>query len=575
MLMETTMLSHPCRHSIQIHMKTTSEKLKKAFELKNIHKPKIAGILRKILAESTTPVILCLFLLVSVAHSTQVSAQETVFKNEFAASHSVVPICNDGSLVNLLEFTLTTSSVQTLTGLSLSMAGTTDLSDIAELGVVHITKAGNREFTTTTSLKAESTLNGRLEFRKGEHKFRLTIRIKKNAELLHRVGIQVCALQFEDGTTLDVAPIEGAQPQRLAYPIHHRHGFDCHTFRIPGIAKANNGDLLAVYDMRYNSQRDLQEDIDIGISRSSDGGQTWSDPVAIMDMGEFGGKPQKENGCSDPGILVDRQTGEIFVAACWTHGKPNTHQWVGNGSEPGLDIHHSTQFMVVRSSDDGKSWADPENWTTALKDPSWHLFAPAPGNGITMNDGRLVFPTQGRGADGLPFSNISWSDDHGKTWNVSSHARKNTTECSIAELSDGRLMLNMRDNRNRKLRGENNGRAISTTRDLGKTWNRHSSDHSLLPEPTCMASLIASEYKSGHILLFSNPRNENRRSGMTVQMSTDDGSTWPVENRILLDTRGGAYSSLVVIDDETIGILYESSVADMVFQKIPLADFIR
>ena len=62
---------------------------------------------------------------------------------------------------------------------------------------------------------------------------------------------------------------------------------------------------------------------------------------------------------------------------------------------------------------------------------------------------------------------------------------------------------------------------------------------------------------------------------MTIQMSADDGKTWPKNNRILLDTRGGAYSSLVMIDNTTIGILYESSVADFVFQKIPLSDFVK
>ena len=62
---------------------------------------------------------------------------------------------------------------------------------------------------------------------------------------------------------------------------------------------------------------------------------------------------------------------------------------------------------------------------------------------------------------------------------------------------------------------------------------------------------------------------------MTIQMSLDDGKTWPTKHHILLDTKGGAYSSLVMIDDETIGILYESSAADMIFQKIPLKDFIK
>ena len=58
---------------------------------------------------------------------------------------------------------------------------------------------------------------------------------------------------------------------------------------------------------------------------------------------------------------------------------------------------------------------------------------------------------------------------------------------------------------------------------------------------------------------------------MTVQMSLDDGKTWT--KNILLDEDGGAYSSLVMVDDQTLGILYESSRADMVFQSIQLREF--
>ena len=76
-----------------------------------------------------------------------------------------------------------------------------------------------------------------------------------------------------------------------------------------------------------------------------------------MDMGQYGGLPQDQNGCSDPNILVDTVSGEIFVSAVWTHGKPGTHQWRDRGSEPGLDISKSSQFMVVRSTDDGQTWS--------------------------------------------------------------------------------------------------------------------------------------------------------------------------------------------------------------------------
>ena len=357
------------------------------------------------------------------------------------------------------------------------------------------------------------------------------------------------------------------------FVVIHRQGDDaCHTFRIPAITVTNDGTLLAVYDMRYRSRRDLQGHMDIGLSRSTDGGKTWEKPKPIMDMGTYGGLPEDQNGCSDPNILVDRNTGEIFVSAVWTHGKPGTHQWRDRGSEPGLKLSQTSQFMIVRSSDDGETWSEPENWTSKLKNPAWYLFAPAPGNGITTSDGTLVMPTQGRDENGLPFSNLMWSKDHGKSWTLSSWARSDTTECAVAELSDGSLMLNMRDNRNRTDKSDSNGRAVSVTGDRGKSWQVHSSDHSRLPEPVCMASLISHDLKDGSsVLFFSNPRSKTKRKKMTVQMSRDDGETW--SRKILLDENGGAYSSLVMVDDQTLGILYESSRADLVFQTIKLSEF--
>ena len=75
--------------------------------------------------------------------------------------------------------------------------------------------------------------------------------------------------------------------ERKVTIIHKQGQFDCHTFRIPAMAATNQGTLLAVYDMRYNSRRDLQGHMDIGLSRSTDGGETWARPVPIMDMKKF------------------------------------------------------------------------------------------------------------------------------------------------------------------------------------------------------------------------------------------------------------------------------------------------
>lgn len=80
------------------------------------------------------------------------------------------------------------------------------------------------------------------------------------------------------------------------------------TSRIPGIATSKNGTLLAVYDARYDTSRDLQGNIDIALNRSFDGGETWQPMQVVLDMKTWGGLPEKYNGVSDACILVDEIT---------------------------------------------------------------------------------------------------------------------------------------------------------------------------------------------------------------------------------------------------------------------------
>ena len=70
------------------------------------------------------------------------------------------------------------------------------------------------------------------------------------------------------------------------------------AFRIPGLVTTNNGTLLGVYDIRYNSSVDLQEKIDIGVSRSTDKGQTWEPMRVAMTFKQTDGLPhgQKRRG---------------------------------------------------------------------------------------------------------------------------------------------------------------------------------------------------------------------------------------------------------------------------------------
>lgn len=367
------------------------------------------------------------------------------------------------------------------------------------------------------------------------------------------------------------------------------------TYRIPGLATAKDGTLLAIYDARHESSRDLQGDIDICLNRSLDGGQTWEPMQTILDMKEWGGLPEKYNGVSDANILVDENTDDIFVAGLWMHGvldgktgkwmngltQDSTHwihQWHSKGSQPGIGVKETCQILITKSTDNGLTWSEPINITVQTKRKEWWLYAPAPEHGITLKDGTLVFPTQGRDKEGLPFSNITWSKDGGKTWTASNPAYNNVTECMAVQLSDGSIMLNMRDNRNRT--DSINGRRICVTTDLGETWTEHPTSRKALIEPVCMGSLHKHLFKENGVekslLLFVNPDSETHRDHITLKVSYNDGNTWPNDKKILLDqcpSRG--YSCISSVNDSVIGILYESSQADIVYQQVHLNELIN
>jgi sialidase-1 len=367
----------------------------------------------------------------------------------------------------------------------------------------------------------------------------------------------------------------GTQKFGIALRKHNDDGV--HTYRIPGLETTNNGTLIAVYDVRRNSEVDLQEDIDVGMNRSTDGGKTWEPMKIIMDMGEWGGLPNRENGVGDPSILVDRQTGTIWVAGLWTHGKPDQRAW--NSSGRGLKPEETGQLLLVKSNNDGKTWSEPINITKQVKNEQWQLFLQGPGKGISMKDGTLVFPAQFKNEDKIPFATIIYSKDNGKTWQTGTGAKPETTEAQVIELNDGSLMLNMRDNRNIENKSETNGRAVMITNNLGETWFDHPTTNRSLPEPTCMASLIKDKFevngKLHDLVIFSNPDSKYQREKMTIKTSFDDGKSWPSEYYFLLDEMvGRGYSCLTKIDDRNLGILYESSQADLVFQIIPVEEII-
>lgn len=458
-----------------------------------------------------------------------------------------------------------------------SFEGSSDLGDIARatvfVGPDHDPDKGT-VFGSTTEIAATTRIAGNHSLKGEDRQFWLSVELRGTPDLTHRISASLLAVHLAEGGRALPTELNNAGQQRLGIALKQAGDEGVDSYRIPGLATTNKGTLIAVYDNRYNGPVDLQADIDVGMSRSTDGGQSWEPMKVIMDMGEYGGLPQDQNGIGDPSVLVDRITNTIWVAALWLHGYPKERAW--NASRPGMAPQATGQLILVNSRDDGLSWSDPNNISPMTKRPAWQLFFNGPGKGITMEDGTLVFPAQYKDADRVPHATLIHSVDRGGTWQVGNGAKSETTEAQVVEITTGTLMLNMRDDRNRPTRNDSrNGRSVATTKDMGRTWEEHPSSRRALIEPNCMGSIIAYDHpQKGRILFFSNPDSKTDRDHITIKTSFDLGMTWPRENQLELYEEGTyGYSCLTVIDDQHLGILYEGN-GDLYFQKIPLKDLI-
>jgi len=318
-------------------------------------------------------------------------------------------------------------------------------------------------------------------------------------------------------------------------------GYQC--FRIPAIVTTTKGTLLAFAEGRKNGCSDTG-DIDLVMKRSEDNGRTWSQLNVIWDDGM--------NVCGNPAPVVDQTTGTIHLLSTWNLGEDHEREIIDQTSAD------TRRIFVMRSSEDGLNWSEPEEITASVKREEWTWYATGPCHGIQLTQGehhgRLIVPCDHIEAGSKRyFSHTIYSDDQGSTWKLGgSTPQDQVNECTVVELSDGRLMLNMRNyDRTQK------SRKIAISEDGGATWSDISADHTLI-EPICQASLLMVRCKKHGktTLLFLNPADEDKRQKMTLRISRDEGSTW--SGSLILHQGPAAYSDLTRLSNGNLGCFYEA-----------------
>jgi sialidase-1 len=351
------------------------------------------------------------------------------------------------------------------------------------------------------------------------------------SRMILAVAISVAGLP-----SIAAAQKDAAVPQFTEVFVGGEGGY--HTYRIPSAIVTPKGTLLALAEGRRAGAADAG-DIDLVLRRSHDGGRSWSPMQVIGDNGP--------NTFGNPCAVVDAQTNTIWLLTTQNRGTDREKDIISGTSQG------SRTVWVMHSQDDGVTWSAPVEITTSVKAPDWSWYATGPGVGIQTRNGRLVIPgNHAEAKTEVHRSHLFFSDDHGKSWMLGASADAGTNESQVVELADGSLLLNMR---NHPAKPEN-FRMIAKSRDGGRTLSPAVPDRALI-EPPAQASLVrfSTAVTGGrNWLLFANPAS-TMRERLTVRLSYDEGTTWPVSR--VVHVGPAAYSSLVVLADRSIGLLFE------------------
>ena len=227
-------------------------------------------------------------------------------------------------------------------------------------------------------------------------------------------------------------------------------------YRIPAIAMAKNGDLIAVADYRHSGS-DIgvvnNGRIDLHARISKDNGSTWGNRFSIVE-GQGASSPDFMHvGFGDPAIVADRESNRVLVLSCagnvsFQNGTRNNHQNIAR----------------FYSEDNGATWSEPVDIADAIY-AMWDNSSYRPANAMFVGSGkihqsryvkvnnyyRLYCSVLLRAKNNAYTNFVLYSDDFGGSWNVlggvnNAPISSGGDEPKVEELPNGNIILSSRIN---------------------------------------------------------------------------------------------------------------------------------
>lgn len=253
-----------------------------------------------------------------------------------------------------------------------------------------------------------------------------------------------------------------------------------------------------------------------------------------------------------------------------------------------LSVLKTSYLWLFKSTDNGLTWSEPKDVTGMVKE-DWMVFCgTGPGRGTTtiMPDGteRLIFSiyhTNKTGGLSTQASATIYSDDGGETWTrgeaaIEANGEDPSTAASLTQLTENQV-IDLGGGKVVMFSRNYSGAAyMSISTDGGATWDSCVRNPAVY-DTYCQMSALKHEYNGKTYLIISNP-NASGRNNMTIRVTdiTDgtiskDSADWKYTT---INVGHDQYSCLTSIDENTIGILYETDTTwhalDMLFQKFSI-----
>ncbi len=446
-----------------------------------------------------------------------------------------------------------TNATQALRSVKMNLNGTSNLSDITQIKIYQTTQNAFDERTAK-----DAVLLGEFTPAEGEMTCEFTgATIQSGTSYLWLCaevsetaseGAKIDAELHEITTEGQTFEIENPSPSGSREILLKRRlvfapgDYNSTNWRIPALLQLSDGTLLTTTDKRKYNETDLPEDIDIVSRYSTDGGFTWSEPVTIAEG------QGREKGYGDAAI-VEAANGDVVCVFVGGNGL-----WASTESNP-------ISSYVAISHDKGRTWEAPKNITDVLwgskcdnaeRKTFTHSFFGS-GNGLRLtrgeHAGRILF-VAAMGSGNQLHNYAVYSDDNGASWSVSERAYTNGDESKVVELTNGDVLMSIR---------QNGKRGYNLSKDGGVTWGSQSKWDEINVN-ACDGDIIRytaiDEGFNKNRLLHSVP-NSSSRQNVSIFISYDEGETWPTVKSIC--PYNSVYSSLTILPDGTIGAYVEEN----------------